>query len=137
MLTYLAQDYIDTTLLPTVTPPSISVIEHLEQGTFARRQAVNGTPAGPIYFNGESGVLLSALDNLADGGKPAFDADASIGVKASLRWEVSSRVTIETTICAVILMPYTPASSTPRAFYAGARAPRGWKRSGGSTDHAP
>ena len=86
---------------------------------------MNGTPVGPIYFNGESGVLLGALDDLADGEKPAFDADASIGVKASLRWEVSRPVTMETTIRDAILTSCTPAPSTPRALYAGARAPRG------------
>ncbi|KAI1784440.1 hypothetical protein LXA43DRAFT_1066760 [Ganoderma leucocontextum] len=54
--------------------PSISVIEHLEQGTYPRKQLVKGTPAGPIYFNGGLGVSSGAA--------------ASIGVKASIRFEL-------------------------------------------------
>ncbi|TBU54296.1 hypothetical protein BD310DRAFT_828303 [Dichomitus squalens] len=80
--------YTDAALVPPNAAPSISVIEHLEQGTYSRKQAVKGIPAGPIYFNGENGVLLATLEPLVDGEKPAFNPNASIGVKASIRFEL-------------------------------------------------
>ena len=49
---------------------------------------MKGTPAGPIYFNGDIGVSLGSLGALANGEEPAFDAAASIGVRASIRFEV-------------------------------------------------
>ncbi|KAM5544006.1 hypothetical protein V8D89_002623 [Ganoderma adspersum] len=76
-------------LIPLPSPiPSISVIEHLEQGTYQQKQLVEGTPAGPIHFNAGLGVCYGALDALANGGDPAFSLGASIGVKASIRFEL-------------------------------------------------
>ena len=42
-----------------------------------------------MRFNGEKGVLLNALDTLVDGDTPAFEYEASIGVKPSIRFVVS------------------------------------------------
>ncbi|KAM5544003.1 hypothetical protein V8D89_002620 [Ganoderma adspersum] len=52
--------------------PSISVIEHLEQ----------------VYFNEGLGVSLRSLTTLANANEPAFYAAASIGEKASIRFEL-------------------------------------------------
>ncbi|PIL26945.1 hypothetical protein GSI_10083 [Ganoderma sinense ZZ0214-1] len=84
---------VEPSFIPTVPTapgpvPSISVIEHLDQGTYAPKQCVKGTPAGPVYFNGGRGVSLGSLAALANGGDPAFDAAASIGDKASVRFEL-------------------------------------------------
>ncbi|PIL26937.1 hypothetical protein GSI_10075 [Ganoderma sinense ZZ0214-1] len=74
---------------PTPSPvPSISIIEHLEQGTYQYKQLVEGTPAGPIHFNAGLGVCYGSLDALANGDDPAFSPSASIGVKASIRFEL-------------------------------------------------
>ena len=71
--------------------PSISVTEHLEQGAYQHQQLVEGMPAGPIHFNAGLGVSFGGLDALANGGDPAFSLGASIGVKASIRFEVRLR----------------------------------------------
>ena len=68
--------------------PSISVTEHLEQGAYQHQQLVEGMPAGPIHFNAGLGVCYGGLDALANGGDSAFSLGASIGVKASIRFEV-------------------------------------------------
>ena len=70
---------------------SISVIEHLEQGTYPWKQPVRGTPAGPVHFNESLGVSLGSLATLANSNEPAFDAATSIGEKASVRFEVRDR----------------------------------------------
>ncbi len=43
-----------------------------------------------MLFGGGAGVLLSAIDTLANGDMPAFDRAASIGEKSSMRFEVSA-----------------------------------------------
>ncbi|KAM5543999.1 hypothetical protein V8D89_002616 [Ganoderma adspersum] len=81
---------VELSFVPTAPDPvpSISVVEHLEQGTYQYKQVVEGTAAGPIHFNAGLGVCYGALDALADGAEPAFSSAASIGVKASLRFEL-------------------------------------------------
>ncbi|PIL26914.1 hypothetical protein GSI_10052 [Ganoderma sinense ZZ0214-1] len=77
--------------LPSPIPspvPSVSPIERLEQGTYQHKQLFEGTPAGPIHFNAGLGVRYGALDTLIDGAEPAFIPSASIGMKASIRFEV-------------------------------------------------
>ncbi|RDX49487.1 hypothetical protein OH76DRAFT_533891 [Lentinus brumalis] len=64
-------------------------VQRLEQGTYRACQSIRGTSAGPMLFGGGAGVLLSAIDTLANGDTPAFDRAASIGEKSSMRFELS------------------------------------------------
>ncbi|KAI0748944.1 hypothetical protein C8Q74DRAFT_380944 [Fomes fomentarius] len=77
-------------LAPTSAPHAsrIRVVDSLHQDTYPAKQPVDGIPAGPIRFNGEHGVTLSTLDALVNGTSPAFDHASSIGVKASMRFQL-------------------------------------------------
>ena len=79
----------DADVSPLTTSSPRRVVQRLEQGTYRARQPVKGLSAEPMLFNGEEGVLLSALDTLVDGDMPAFARGAPIGVKASMRFVVS------------------------------------------------
>ena len=79
----------DADASPLTTSSPRRVVQRLEQGTYRARQPVKGISAEPMLFNGEEGVLLSALDTLVHGDMPAFAHDASIGVKPSMRFVVS------------------------------------------------
>ena len=63
-------------------------VELLEQRPWVGTQKVKGMSAGPIIFNGERGVTSTELDNLAKVDEPAFHRNASVGVKASMRFGV-------------------------------------------------
>ena len=69
-------------------PPTSFHLEHMEQTPYRGTQRVGSISAGPIIFGDEDGVLLSNLDSIVDGGTLAFSASASIGLKASMRFEV-------------------------------------------------
>nr|VWO94746.1 ESAT-6 secretion machinery protein EssB [Ganoderma boninense] len=79
--------FVPTPPLPSRTHSSTPVIEPLAQGTYASKQRVKGTPAGPVYFNKGLGVSLGSLARLRDANEPAFDTAADIGEKASIRFE--------------------------------------------------
>ncbi|KAI0692926.1 hypothetical protein C8T65DRAFT_668919 [Cerioporus squamosus] len=64
-------------------------VQLLEQGTYHATQPIKGLSAGPMLFNRGTGVPLSAIGTLSNGDMPAFDCAASIGVKSSMRFELS------------------------------------------------
>ncbi|KAI0748943.1 hypothetical protein C8Q74DRAFT_380931 [Fomes fomentarius] len=65
-----------------------TTVEPLEQGEYRAIQAVRGTRAGPIHFNGGQGVTFGTLDTLESGNAPAFHPKSSLGVKPSMRFEL-------------------------------------------------
>ncbi|KAI0746217.1 hypothetical protein C8Q80DRAFT_1173869 [Daedaleopsis nitida] len=66
--------------------PIAPLVDRLEQRVYIAQQRIEGTPVGPIYFNGDAGVLQSELDSLVNGDAPAFDRKASIGAKPSVHF---------------------------------------------------
>ena len=71
-------------------------VELLEQRPWVGTQKVKGMSAGPIIFNGEHGVTSTELDNFAKVDEPAFDRNASVGVKASMRFGVCRQLLPQT-----------------------------------------
>ena len=83
----LPEDFLPRTEELPLSAPSF---ELMDQGPYrGGRFPVGDVAAQPILFNGGNGVPLSNLEALDECNDAAFPADASIGVKVSIRLQVS------------------------------------------------